>query len=135
MISHSARETDNRKSSGGAGWRWQGSEGGGQNLKKGGVGNMGGGGRGVLTPFSTILLSTFEQVNFFTDTDWPSWHLFVQSQQWKHQNNVWNLLKVNNKETKMMPLISQCSGVSTANFEQENASWVHSTIQDWIQIE
>ena len=35
----------------------------------------------------------------------------------------------------MMPLNSQCSGVSTANFEQENASWVYSTIQDWIQIE
>ena len=25
--------------------------------------------------------------------------LFVQIQQWKHQSNVWNLFKVNNKET------------------------------------
>ena len=33
--------------------------------------------------------------------------LYVQSQQWKHQNNVWNLFKVNLR-----------SGVFVANFEQ-----------------
>ena len=30
----------------------------------------------------------------------PNQHLFVQSQQWKHQNNVWNLFKVSNKNTR-----------------------------------
>ena len=34
-------------------------------------------------------------------------NLYVQSQQWKHQNNVWNLFKVNLR-----------SGVFVANFEQ-----------------
>ena len=35
---------------------------------------------------------------------YPSRHLLVQSQQWKHQKNVWNMLKVNNKgvETTLM---------------------------------
>ena len=28
-------------------------------------------------------------------------HLFVQSQPWKHQNNVWKLFKVNIKDTRM----------------------------------
>ena len=27
-------------------------------------------------------------------------HLLVQNQQWKHQDNEWNLLKVNNKDTR-----------------------------------
>ena len=30
----------------------------------------------------------------------PSRNLLVQSQQGKHQNNVWNLFKVNNKDTR-----------------------------------
>ena len=30
----------------------------------------------------------------------PIQHLLVQSQQWKHQNNVPNMFKVNNKETR-----------------------------------
>ena len=34
-------------------------------------------------------------------------NLYLQSQQWKHQNNVWNLFKVNLR-----------SGVFVANFEQ-----------------
>ena len=36
----------------------------------------------------------------------PGWHLLVQSQQRKHQNNVWNLLKVNNKDTMVTPLMT-----------------------------
>ena len=31
----------------------------------------------------------------------PCRHLLVQSQQWKHQNNVWNMFKINNKDTWM----------------------------------
>ena len=29
----------------------------------------------------------------------PRWHLLFQSQQWKQQNNVWNLFKVSHKNT------------------------------------
>ena len=38
----------------------------------------------------------------------PNQYLLVQSQQWKHWNNMQNLLKVNCKD----------AGVLTANFEQ-----------------
>ena len=31
-------------------------------------------------------------------SDYTSHHLPVQSQQWRHQNNVWNLFKDNNKD-------------------------------------
>ena len=37
-----------------------------------------------------------------SDRLFPSRYLLVQSQQWKYQNNVWNLFKVNNKETRTM---------------------------------
>ena len=40
------------------------------------------------------------------DLDHPSRHLLVQKQQWKHQNNVWNLFKVNNKDTRRLVLVS-----------------------------
>ena len=30
----------------------------------------------------------------------PSRYLLVQSEQWKQYNNVWNLFKVNNKDTR-----------------------------------
>ena len=33
-----------------------------------------------------------------------SWYLFVQSQQWKHQNNMRNLFKVNRKDTRTTSL-------------------------------
>ena len=29
-------------------------------------------------------------------------YLIVQSQQWKHQNNVWNLSRVLNKDTRII---------------------------------
>ena len=33
-------------------------------------------------------------------------HLIVQSQQWKHQNDVWNLFKVTNKYNRTMQMMS-----------------------------
>ena len=36
----------------------------------------------------------------------PSLHVPVQSQQWKDQNNVYNLLKVTNKDTRKTSLTS-----------------------------
>ena len=45
-----------------------------------------------------------EFIQKFLETNAPQvsycHHLPVQSQQWKYQNNVWNLFKVNNNETK-----------------------------------
>ena len=60
--------------------------------------------------------------------DKPSQHILVQSQPWKHKNNVWNLLKVNKKDTKTTLLTTPCSGVSMVDFEQENNGW------DWVNI-
>ena len=44
----------------------------------------------------------------------PNLSLFVQCQQWKHQNNLRILFKVNNKDARM----TSCSGVFIDNFEQ-----------------
>ena len=64
----------------------------------------------------------------------PSWHLLVQSQQRKHQNNAWNMFNVDNKDIRMISLIlfwylyhwlwtdfKHCSNVSVVDFEQVNA--------------
>ena len=53
---------------------------------------------------SSCLFSNIYQVFYILPM--PSWHLLVQSQQWKHQNNVWNMFKVNNKDTKTTSLTS-----------------------------
>ena len=46
----------------------------------------------------------------------PSSHLLVQSQQQKHQSNVWNLFKVNSKENN--DVIEVLSVIFIVNFEQ-----------------
>ena len=43
----------------------------------------------------------------------PSWHILVQSQQWKQQNNMWNLFKVTIKA-----LQKHRSGIFDIKFEQ-----------------
>ena len=61
----------------------------------------------------------------------PSRHLLIQSQQRKHQNNVWNLFNVNNKDIRTTSLTSfwclywyleeishNCSGVFIVDTEQ-----------------
>ena len=40
----------------------------------------------------------------------PSPNFLVQSQLWKHQNNVWNLLKVNNKDTRTASMTQHTRG-------------------------
>ena len=40
-----------------------------------------------------------------------SWHLLVQSQQWKYKNHVWNLINFKNK-------IPERRSVFIVNFEQ-----------------
>ena len=61
-------------------------------------------------------------------------HLLVQSQQWKHQKNVWNLFKVNNKDNSLTSMawfwclycqlwigFTNVSCVFIVDFEQVNA--------------
>ena len=43
----------------------------------------------------------------------PSRHLFAQSQQWKHQNNVWNLLKICVNDVVLVSLLSALSRFHT----------------------
>ena len=43
--------------------------------------------------------------NILSQLIWPTQYLHVQSQQWKHQNNVWNLSIINNKD-KFVVLVS-----------------------------
>ena len=51
--------------------------------------------------------------------NYPRQHLLVKSQQWKHQNNNWNLFKVNNKDTTTTSMASSwCSSLFIVNFEQ-----------------
>ena len=59
-------------------------------------------------------------------------YLPVQSQQWKHQSNVWNLFKVNNKDANDVvhtlnlfhTFFCVCARVSFVDFEQLNFCWV-----------
>ena len=64
----------------------------------------------------------------------------VQSQQQKYQNNMWNLFKVNNKDSRTTSLTSfyclycwtdfiHCSGVSGVDFKQVNTGWVSISYQ------
>ena len=46
----------------------------------------------------TILFQVETSTNNFNSSISPSRHILVQSQQWKHQSNVWNLFKVNDKD-------------------------------------
>ena len=46
------------------------------------------------------------QNKFYSTIHLLSQHLRAQSHQWKHQLSVWNLLKVNNKDTRLMSLTS-----------------------------
>ena len=48
----------------------------------------------------------------------PNLQLIVQSQQWKHQKNVWNLFKANNRTD-----LAQYFGVSIGDLDQVNPNW------------
>ena len=63
----------------------------------------------------------------------PNGHLLVQSKEWKHQSNVWNLFKLKNENTRTMPIMSlwclycqlwtdfrHCSDISIIDFEELN---------------
>ena len=85
-----------------------------------------------------ITVTVFIQINSPIKTrNSPSRYLLVQSQQCKHQNNVWNLFKVYNKDTRttslalfidviLMSLLLtlndfiHCYGSSIDDFEQAN---------------
>ena len=66
----------------------------------------------------------------------PKRHLLVQSQQWNHQKNNWNLFKIKNTDTRTMSMTSfwclycqlwtdftHCSDIFIFNFEQVNIDW------------
>ena len=62
-------------------------------------------GNGTLIKFSIrTLIASFNTINLMSCyrywSNRSNWLLNVQSQQWKHQNNVWNLFKVNDKDTR-----------------------------------
>ena len=48
----------------------------------------------------------------------PSQHFLVQSQKWKHKNNLWNLFKVKNIMKLLEPHQWRRSGVFIFNFEK-----------------
>ena len=77
-----------------------------------------------------------------------SWHLVVQIQQWKHQNNVWNLFKVNNKDSRTTWTKSfwclycqlgieftHCSGVFVVDFELVNTGCVLVATQQAFSVQ
>ena len=70
-----------------------------------------------------------------TDHRWPtSRHLLVQNQHWKHQNSVWNLFKIHNKDTNLWSDFTHCCGAANVDFEQVNTSfenWRRPSI-NWI---
>ena len=45
------------------------------------------------------LVKLFDDKLVYCDKSFPSQYLLVQRRQWKHQNNLSNLFKVNNKNT------------------------------------
>ena len=65
-------------------------------------------------------------------------HLLVESQQWKHKKYLWNMFKVDNKETRTTSLMSfwclyfylfggfttHCFGVSIVDFEQVSGTFL-----------
>ena len=53
-----------------------------------------------------VSLSLSRDSGFWKFTESPFQYSLVQRQQWKHQNNVPDMLKVNNKETRMTLMTS-----------------------------
>ena len=54
--------------------------------------------------YTKYLLLNNVYISFFNVL--PCWDLLVQSQQWKHQNNVWKLFKFNSKDTRTTSFLS-----------------------------
>ena len=57
---------------------------------------------------STVFSENFSTTALSMSNCYSSLQLFVQNQQWKDQNNVWNLLKIKNKDTRATTLTSFC---------------------------
>ena len=60
-------------------------------------------------------------------TSLPSRHLLIQSQQWKHQNNIWNLSRVN--------FIVNFEQILHIDFEQVNVRLVEACFLLRVTIE
>ena len=61
----------------------------------------------LLTNSDTFVWRFMQIGHKFSGLVLPIHHLHVQSQQWKHQNNVWNLFKVNNKDYRTTSLTTE----------------------------
>ena len=91
----------------------------------------------IKNQFIFVLLKEWSK-NVFTYMTQESMHLyfypnrrfFVQSQQWKQQTNVWDLIKVNNNETRTLVellwtfnIFHRLFRCFYCYFEQVNATW------------
>ena len=52
-----------------------------------------------------LLISRLSIVSQHRQRQQPSRHLTVQTKHWKHQNNAWNMFKINNKDTRTTSMI------------------------------
>ena len=59
----------------------------------------------------------------------PTWHLLIQSQRWKCQNNMWNMFLLSLLIT--LDRLLHCSGVTVVGFEPVNVRWLHVKTSEW----
>ena len=59
----------------------------------------------------------------------PIWHLLIQSQRWKCQNNMWNMFLLLLLIT--LDRLLHYSGVTVVGFEPVNVHWLHVKTSDW----
>ena len=80
--------------------------------------------------FNTVSGNSFRK--YSEQFNKPVTSYLVQSQLWKYQNNVWNLAKVNKKDTRtkmkqercLWKDFTHCPSISIFDFEQVNVCWV-----------
>ena len=90
----------------------------------------------LLRIFSSLLSSKFAWSILYTLSHYPASIYLLKVDNRSTRTKVWNMFKVNNKDSKMMPLTSiwclyrwlwtylpLCSSISIVNFEQVNAGW------------
>ena len=92
----------------------------------------------IIVMFLSHLVATLQKIrSFFERTKQksvkknlaiPNRYLLVQSQQWKHQKSVWNMFKVNNKETRTTYM--KPSGTFIVSFEHISHSFL--CFHSWV---
>ena len=92
----------------------------------------------IIAMFLSHLVATLQKIrSFFERTKQkrvkknlaiPNRYLLVQSQKWKHQKSVWNMFKVNNKETRAT--FMKPSGTFIVSFEHISHSFL--CFHSWV---